>query len=80
MAKPIGNGVESSGRLPDQRPRGRLFDGAKLFVDRWDHRWETWRTLFLNESRLAVLCGAEDVGKTVLLKMLAAIDSARREA
>ena len=41
------------------------------FVVRWDERWRVWRSIDGTTSRLAVLSGVEDVGKSELLNTVA---------
>jgi hypothetical protein len=43
------------------------------FVDRWNHRWDVWNTIFIKNRRLAVLWGDEKAGKSELLKAIVGI-------
>ena len=45
---------------------------AEDFVDRWDQRWNAWRTI-TETSRLTVFCGGKDSGKSELLRAVAEI-------
>jgi hypothetical protein len=41
---------------------------AEDFVDRWNHRYDVWHALDTGSSRLVVLCGGKQAGKSELLR------------
>lgn len=58
-------------KMPQPLP-GLIRLAEEDFVDRWEQRWEGWRTI-IETSSLTMLCGQKDGGKSSLLRAIAQI-------